>query len=95
MDTGSFENMARRAGVRKDKTKALRMPGVNRCVGGVLQLDNSSSRQRLQNSDVKERRKWVKLIDHIPEFDGWKKDSVLVMNLSIDSMAFEPARYPA
>jgi hypothetical protein len=35
------------------------------------------------------------LIDHIPEFDGWKKDSVLVMNLSIDSMAFEPARYPA
>jgi hypothetical protein len=34
------------------------------------------------------------LRDHNPEFEGWKKDSVLVINLSKDSIAFEPARYP-
>ena len=32
--------------------------------------------------------------DQGPEFDGWKKDSVLVSNLSRESRAFEPARYP-
>jgi len=32
MDMGSFENMARRAGVLSVKTKALRMAGVNLCV---------------------------------------------------------------
>ena len=34
------------------------------------------------------------LRDHNPEFEGWKKDSVLVINLSRDSIAFEPAKYP-
>jgi hypothetical protein len=34
---------------------------------GVLQLDDSSSRQRLQNSDVKERRNWVNYWSQIDE----------------------------
>lgn len=29
-----------------------------------------------------------------PEFDGWKYDSVLVMSLSKESSALEPARKP-
>jgi len=32
MERGSFENIARRAGVLRVKTKALRIAGVNRCV---------------------------------------------------------------
>jgi hypothetical protein len=32
MERGSFENIARRAGVLRVKTKALRIVGVNRCV---------------------------------------------------------------
>jgi len=32
MERGSFENIARSAGVLRVKTKALRIAGVNRCV---------------------------------------------------------------
>jgi hypothetical protein len=41
------------------------------------------------------RVNWSRTVrDHTPEFDGWKKDSVLVISLFKDSIAFEPARYP-
>jgi hypothetical protein len=70
------------------RASACRIPRLKNGGIGLTGEERDEQARRMETTCVHTLR------DHNPEFEGWKKDSVLVINLSKDSIAFEPARYP-